>query len=107
MNSNDPEFVEIELLNHKRILIPNQWHKIYNLVEKERHIFRFTRKFPFVKIEKQRYVSFRFQTVYETLRDFADKHYKVNCLLRHFLALFGVKNVKSFEQGRIEGDLER
>ena len=107
MNSNNPGFVEIELLNHTRILIPNRWVKIYDLREKERHIFKFDKCFPFLKIEKQRYVSFRFQTVYETSRDRADKSYKVNCSLRHFLALFEVKNVKSFEQGCIEGDLER
>ena len=99
-------FVEIELLNHTRILIPNRWDKIYDLREKERHIFKFDKCFPFLKIEKQRYVSFRYKT-YENTKSYTDKYYKVNCLLWHFLALFGVKNVKSFEQGCIEGDLSR
>ena len=105
MNLNNSEFIEIELLNHTRILIPNKWDKIYDLREKERYIFKFNKCFPFLKIEKQRYVSFRFKTVYENFRDNDDKHYKANCLLKHFLALFEVKNVKSFEEGKIEGDL--
>ena len=96
--------VEIELLSGKRILLPKLWEKVYNLCEKTRWLIRRSSTFPFCKFEKKCYVKFKVRTHYETINDFSDPTYRVNCTLRQFASMFGIE-ISSFEQMLVENDL--
>ena len=97
--------VELELLNGTRILLPNEWFKIYNLKEKIRVKLKFISKFPFISFEKERYVQFNFRKCYESLDSILDPRFKVKCNLSQLAFLFGV-NFTQFEQSLVEHDLE-
>ena len=88
--------VEIELLSRKRILLPKRWEKVYNACEKTRWLIRRSSTFPFFKFENKRYVKFKFRTHYETVNDFSDPTYRVNCTLSQFASMFGVE-ISPFE----------
>lgn len=97
--------VEIELLNGNRILLPNDWFKVYGLKEKIRVKLKLVSKFPFISFEKERYVKFKFRTHYESLDSIFDPCFKVKCNLSQLAFLFGV-NFTQFEQSLVEHDLE-
>lgn len=96
--------VEIELLSGNRILLPNQWEKVYNACEKTGWLIRMSSAFPFFKFEKKRYVKFKFRTHYEMINDFYDPTYRANCTLRQFAFIFGIE-ISFFEQMLVENDL--
>ena len=98
--------IEIELLNGKRMLLQNDWKKVYNICEKTKKIFKFLPKFPFIKIEKIKYVSFNFMTHYEAMQSISDPKYNVKCSLQQFASLFDV-TIVPFEYGLIAGDFKK
>ena len=98
------KMIELELCNGNRILLPDDWSRIYNLRECTRKSYTFSRRFPFIKIIKKPYVSFRFMTTYLTLKDSDDLRLNVNCSLLQFASLFGV-NVIQFEKALVDHDL--
>ena len=98
------KLIEIELLSGNRILLLSQWEKVYNLCEKTRWLIRRSSTFPFFKFEKKRYVKFKFRTHYETINDFSDPTYRVNCTLYQFASMFGVE-ISPFEKVLVENDL--
>ena len=97
--------VEIELLNGNRILLPNDWFKVYSLKEKIRVKLKLVSKFPFISFEKERYVKFKLRTHYESLDSIFDPCFKVKCNLSQLAFLFGV-NFTPFEKSLIEHDFE-
>ena len=99
------DVIEIELLNGTRILLPKDWSKIYKLEEKTAWHLGLSSAFPFLKLKKQCYVSFKFRTHYETLDDFFDPTYTVNCTLTQFASMFNI-NVLPFEKTLVENDLK-
>lgn len=98
------DFVEIELLNKKRLLLENDWTKVRNLVEKTGYFIKSSSRFPFFSIEKRRYCSFMFRTTYDTIDSFFDPKYKVNCTLPQLAALFDVA-FKEFDKTIVEHDI--
>ena len=103
MNKN-MDYIELELTNGNRIVLENNIDKVYNIHEKYSRHISFTSSFPFFKITKTKYTSFRFRTYYETINSMGDKRYKVNCTLVALVKMFGGA-VKEFEQSCIEGEL--
>lgn len=97
--------IEIELTNGKRILVVNDWDRVYDLYEKSYSSISFTKRFPFVKIDKCLYTSFKMQE-YKGMVSYDDERYKVNCSLVQLASMFGVK-LKSFDRAKVEGDLEQ
>lgn len=97
-------YLELELTNSKRILIENDWDKVYDIHEIHCHSLKFTKTFPFISFVEKMYTSFKFRTQYATLNSYFDPKYKVNCSLLQLTKMFGAK-VKSFEKMCIENDL--
>lgn len=98
------DVIEIELLNGTRILLQKSWSKIYNLKEKTVWHLGLSSSFPFLRLKKQRCVSFKFRTKFETIDDFFDPTYTVNCTLTQFASMFNV-NILPFEKALVESDL--
>ena len=98
------EMIELELTNRKRIVIPFDFEKIYGVREVFYYKFLFSRRFPFVHVDKRIGTRFRLRTHYETLDDVRDPKYTVNCSIKQFYSLFNV-HVIPFEARCIEGDL--
>ena len=99
------ENIEIELTNGDRVLVENNWKKVYDVKESEKSCITFSHKFPFFKVVKHRYVSFKIQTEYETLKSFLDPRYHVHCSLVQLAKMFDV-DVKPFELNVVENDLK-
>ncbi len=102
MSSGD--YVEIELLNGKRLMIEKRIDKVYDLYEKPCLVFKWSSSFPFFRIERRRVVRFRYRKFYETIDSWLDPRYIVNCTLVQFVALFGV-NLKPFELAIVQNDI--
>lgn len=100
----DNEYVEVELLNGKRLILDKNMDKVYDLCEKPCLVFKWSSSFPFFHIERRRVVRFRYRKHYETINDWLDPKYTVNCTLVQFTALFGV-NVKPFELAIVQNDI--
>lgn len=98
------EYIEIELTNGNRVLLQKDWEKVYSLEEKNCRCIEFTIKFPFLRISKKRYVSFKFRTTYETMNSLCDSRYCVNCTLIELAKMFDV-DVKPFELNVVENDM--
>ena len=99
-----PELIEIELTNSNRVVLQKDWEKVYDLTEQNSHCIEFTSKFPFLRISRKRYVSFKFRTTYETMNSLCDSRYNVNHTLIELAKMFGV-DVKPFELNVVEHDL--
>lgn len=100
-----PSYIEIELTNGKRILVENDWEKIYDVKEKFRFKFKLMKKFPFFKIIRQRIVSFKVHKTYNYMESVFDPSYAIKNSLLDLATMFGV-SVKSFEQNMIECELK-
>lgn len=98
------EYIELELMNGNRVILQKDWGKVYSLKEKNCHCIKFTATFPFLRISRKRYVSFKFRTTYETLNSCDDPRYNVNCTLIELAKLFG-EYVKQFELNVVENDV--
>lgn len=97
--------VEIELINGHRMLIDNDWSKVYSIEEKIKKSFKLISSFPFVEVENKKYVTFMYRTKSEYLNSEDDPVYNVNCSISQLAKLFGVK-VTEFEKAMIEHDIE-
>ena len=103
----EKSYIELELLNKNRILLHvDTWRKIYGLVEKNRVIVYFCKKFPFISFKTRPFVAFKVRTKYEYLDSFLDPTFKVNCNLREFMKLFGQEFVK-FEETIVDYDVNQ
>lgn len=78
--------------------------KVYSLEEKNCRCIEFTTKFPFLRISRKRYVSFKFRTIYETMNSLCDSRYHVNCTLIELAKMFDI-DVKPFELNVVENDM--
>lgn len=96
--------IEVELLNGEHILIENDWSKLYNIKEKTRHFIKMVSRFPFLTLEKEKYVKFKFRKQYTYLDSPFDPSFKVRCSLSQLAALFGV-DFRKFEETLLYHDL--
>ena len=97
--------VEVKLVNGNRVLLPNDFRRVYNLVEKTTTCITWTAKFPFLKFEKHTYVKFKFESCHSVSKNIYDPVYKVDCMALQLASLFDV-NAKPFEFSVITYDLQ-
>lgn len=98
------DYVEVELLNGKRLMLEKNMDKVYDLYEKPCLVFKWSSSFPFFHIERRRVVRFRYRKFYDTIDSWLDPRYTVNCTLVQFTALFGV-SLKPFELAIVQNDI--
>lgn len=82
--------LELELMNGTKVIGTFDLKRVYSLVGRTRKRLRLSRKFPFFRVEREEYVTFRYQDTYETMRDMSDSRYSVRLPLADFVAAFGV-----------------
>lgn len=98
------DYVEVELLNGKRLILEKNIDKVYDLCEKPCLVFKWSSSFPFFHIERRRVVRFRYRKFYDSINSRLDPRYIVNCTLVQFAALFGAR-LKPFELAIVQNDI--
>ena len=105
MRECDLRYIEIELINNRRIVLPKRWDKVYDAYEMTKISLKLTKKFPFIVQEKVRCTHFAFKTQYEYAESSDDTRYLANCSIVQLAALFGIK-VEPLEKSLVENDLK-
>ena len=96
--------IEIETISGNRLLIDNDWSKVYNLVEKTRYVMKLQTTFRFIVFKKHIFCDFKFKTIYNTLTSWCNKRIKAKCNILQLASLFDV-NVKCFDESCINHDM--
>jgi len=93
--------LELKLTDGTKIIRTFDLKRVYNLVGRTRRRWYVNRKFPFLHVLDEEYVTFRYQDQYNTMRDeYHDARISALISIAEFVAAFGVDFV-SYEEIRL------
>lgn len=97
--------IELELVDGTRVLVTNDWDKLYHIKEHIIYKWKLCSKFPFIARHKMRFTTFTYQDQYSTIRSGFDSMYTVKMSLQELALAFGQK-ITTFEECKVNADLQ-